>query len=671
MTAGKLASAKPSATTDTLLYRSPIGSSASAVLNVTNQGSSASTYKVGLRDYDQILTVDASNYEYRKGNVVSTYQLDLIPGVQANALVPGSLITTDSQNATFRYLDVVTDDSIIEVPTKVDDVGNFNLGIAPTGGTIEAGDTLTGANGLTALVYSYQSTTNTISAGIPDVSSAATNLRFANLTNVASGKYVAIPGVDTTPGSNDFEIVLLGTFTGFISAVTRAQFGTTASAHKSGSTCSVLGTTATTTTLSSGIDGVVTSLDVASATGLTIGNYIKIDNELMEILGINGATVDVSRGRFGTTAAAHLAAATVSYFTYDDRVILNFFDQDEVVTVGPVASEVNYSTLTNNPFSPTKKFVYDIGSVGIYQNITNFSAILNRTYRFLQNDSSNTNHSLRFRLTGETAEYATGVSIVGIAGSAGAYTQIDITSTTSVNLNIVDLDEDGLGGGVTIDNTPLYNSIYVYDIDGTISVTDSFDTGSGSNDVGAVHIGPYGYVHSYSGTALKVSLGLNSVAFAEITTSITGSNGTKTITVGSATGLVKGMSVSGTGIASGARITAISGTTVTLSISNTGAVSGTGTFEHMLYDSPREVGVVRSFATVSSLTSVTSVNAEDYILFDKSLATKVTDKNTSIVVGPGQSIVVNSSVADLSYVLNGFEDTTSDFEVLLYNRVTI
>lgn len=671
MTAGKLASAKPSATTDTLLYRSPIGSSASAVLNVTNQGSSASTYKVGLRDYDQILTVDASNYEYRKGNVVSTYQLDLIPGVQANALVPGSLITTDSQNATFRYLDVVTDDSIIEVPTKVDDVGNFNLGVAPTGGTIAAGDTLTGANGLTALVYSYQSTTNAISAGIPDVTSAATNLRFANLTNVASGKYVAIPGVSTTPGSNDFEIVLLGTFTGFISAVTRAQFGTTASAHKSGSTCSVLGTTATTTTLSSGIDGVVTSLDVASATGLTIGNYIKIDNELMEILGINGTTIDVSRGRFGTTAAAHLAAATVSYFTYDDRVILNFFDQDEVVTVGPVASEVNYSTLTNNPFSPTKKFVYDIGSVGIYQNITNFSAILNRTYRFLQNDSSNTNHSLRFRLTGETAEYATGVSIVGIAGSAGAYTQIDITSTTSVNLNIVDLDEDGLGGGVTIDNTPLYNSIYVYDIDGTISVTDSFDTGSGSNDVGAVHIGPYGYVHSYSGTALKVSLGLNSVAFAEITTSITGSNGTKTITVGSATGLVKGMSVSGTGIASGARITAISGTTVTLSIANTGAVSGTGTFEHMLYDSPREVGVVRSFATVSSLTSVTSVNAEDYILFDKSLATKVTDKNTSIVVGPGQSIVVNSSVADLSYVLNGFEDTTSDFEVLLYNRVTI
>lgn len=671
MTAGKLASAKPSATTDTLLYRSPIGSSASAVLNVTNQGSSAATYKVALRDYDQVLTLDASNYLYRKGNVVSTYQLDLIPGVQANALVPGSLITTDSENATFRYLDVVTDDSIIEVPTKVDDVGNFNLTTAPTGGTIEAGDILTGANGLTALVYSFQSTTNTISAGIPDVTSAATNLRFANLTNVAAGKYVAIPGLDTTPGANDYEIVLLGTFTGFISAVTRAQFGTTATAHKSGSTCPVLGTTATTTTLSTGIDAVVTSLDVASSAGLTIGNYIKIDNELMEILGINGNTINVNREMLGTTAAAHLAAATVNYYTLDGRVILNFFDQNEAITVGSVAAEVNYSTLTNNPFSPTKKFVYDIGSVGVYQNVTNFSVILDRTYRFLQNDASNTGHSLRFQVTGETTEYTTGVSVVGTAGSAGSYTQIDISSTTSNNLNIVDLDETGLGGGVTIDNNPLYTSIYVYDVDGVISVTDSFNTGSGSNDVGAVHIGPYGYVHSYSGSALKVSLGLNSVAFSERTTTVTGTNGQRTITVGSATGLVKGMAVSGTGIASGARIASISGTTVTLSIANTGAVSGTGTFEHMFYDSPREMGVVRSLVKVSSLTAVTDVNAEDYVLFDKSLATKVTDKNTSIVIGPGQSIVVNSSVADLSYVLNGFEDTTSDFEVLHYTRVTI
>lgn len=671
MTAGKLASAKPSATTDTLLYRSPIGSSASAVLNVTNQGTGSGTYKVALRDYDQVLTLDASNYKLRKGNVVTTYQLDLIPGVQANALVPGSLITTDSENATFRYLDVVTDDSAIEVPTKVDDVGNFNLTTSPTGGTLQAGDVVTGANGLTALVYSYQSTTNTVVAGIPDVTSAATNLRFASLTNVAAGKYVAIPGLSTTPGANDFEIVLLGTFTGRVSAVTRAQFGTTASAHRSGSTCTVLGTTATTTTLSADIDNAVTTITVASSTGLTIGNYIKIDNELMEILGINGTSVDVGRARLGTTAAAHLNAATINYYTFDDRVLLNFFDQDEVITVGSVSAQVNYSTLTNNPFSPSKKFVYDFGSVGVYQNVTNFSAILNRTYRFLQSDASNATHSLRFRVTGETAEYTTGVSVVGTAGSAGAYTEISITSTTSNNLNIVDMDEDGLGSGIIIDNNPLYTSIYVYDVDGNISVTDSFDTGSGSNDVGAIHVGPYGYVHSYSGTALKVSLGLNSVDFAQVSTSITGSNGSRTITVGSAAGLVKGMVVSGTGIATGARISAISGTTVTLTIANTAAVSGTGTFKHMFYETPRELGVVREFATVSSLTAVTNVNAEDYILFDKALSSKTTDKNTSIVIGPGQSIVVNSSVGDINYVLNGFEDTTTDFQVLHYTRVTI
>ena len=65
---------------------------------------------------------------------------------------------------------------------------------------------------------------------------------------------------------------------------------------------------------------------------------------------------------------------------------------------------------------------------------------------------------------------------------------------------------------------------------------------------------------------------------ASVTTTITGSSGAATITVGSATGLAVGLNVSGTGIASGATIVNITGTTVTLSANNTGAVSGSGTF---------------------------------------------------------------------------------------------
>lgn len=65
-----------------------------------------------------------------------------------------------------------------------------------------------------------------------------------------------------------------------------------------------------------------------------------------------------------------------------------------------------------------------------------------------------------------------------------------------------------------------------------------------------------------------------------VQTTISGTAGTNTITVGSSTDLVVGAAVSGTGIATGAVITAITAGGVTLSAVNTGAVSGTGTFKY-------------------------------------------------------------------------------------------
>lgn len=65
---------------------------------------------------------------------------------------------------------------------------------------------------------------------------------------------------------------------------------------------------------------------------------------------------------------------------------------------------------------------------------------------------------------------------------------------------------------------------------------------------------------------------------AQAAPTISGSSGAATITVGSATGIVIGMVAAGTGIATGARVVNINGTTVTLDKNNTGAVSGSGTF---------------------------------------------------------------------------------------------
>ena len=670
MTAGKLASVKPAATTNTFLYRAPINSAASAVLNVVNQSGSGATYRAALRDYDQVLTLDASSYKYRKGNVVSSYVISLIPGIQKNSLTAGSIVATETANGNFRFLDVFIDSSIEEIPTKVEPIGQVSFSVSPTGGTLAAGSVLTGAKGLTATVYSYNTLNNVATASIPDVTTVATSLYFSDVTSILNNDLIAIPDKATT--NPVYELVLgtnVNTTTNIVTS-TRAQLGSTAAIHASGAPCRILRPTATTTTLTAAIaDGTVTTITVTSAASLTVGDYVRIGNELMLIMAINGNNVDVDRGEFSTTAVAASNGATVTLVTDEGGTNLNYFASGEAITSGAISTTLSSYIATGNPFNPTLRFVFDTTDDGIYEAPNNLNLDLGRTYRFLQSDSSNTNHSLRFYVTGVAGEYTTGVTTNGTAGSSGSYTQIVINDLTNTALNIYDTDESGYELPSNVNTNPTYTLAYIYDVDGTITVGDSFSTLTGTNDIGAIYPGPYGYVHDYTSTSLKVSLGLNSSAFAEYTTTITGTSGTKTITVGSATNLIVGMAVSGTGIATGARITSISGTTVTLDIANSGAVSGTGTFEHVFYDSPRENGSDRSLAKVSSYTAATDINAEDYLFYGKSISANTSDKNSGIVVGPGQSLIVYSSAADLNYVLNGFEDSTSDFTVNLYNRV--
>jgi hypothetical protein len=68
------------------------------------------------------------------------------------------------------------------------------------------------------------------------------------------------------------------------------------------------------------------------------------------------------------------------------------------------------------------------------------------------------------------------------------------------------------------------------------------------------------------------------IASGTYTPTATGTSGASTISVSSATGLKLGQSVTGTGIGTNAVVTVISGTTITLSVVNSGTVSGTMTF---------------------------------------------------------------------------------------------
>lgn len=77
-------------------------------------------------------------------------------------------------------------------------------------------------------------------------------------------------------------------------------------------------------------------------------------------------------------------------------------------------------------------------------------------------------------------------------------------------------------------------------------------------------------------------------------TTATGTSGQDTITVASATDIQVGQYVSGTGIATGAQVVEIDGTTITLSLENTGTVSGTVNFQgDYTYLLNRDVNFIR------------------------------------------------------------------------------
>ena len=567
-------------------------------------------------------------------------------------------------------MDVYVDTSIKNIPTKVANVGQISLTTSPAGGNFVTGDVLTGQYGLTTTVFTYSTPTNRFTASIPNITSVATSIYFANLTNIATNDYVALPNLGVT--ANTYEIVTLGTITSgtHLAAVTRARFGTIANEHPAGGICQILRPTATTTTLTAAItDVAATTITVASATGLAIGNYLLIGSELLQIQGITGTTLTVTRSQFSTTAATALNGATVTYITDQGRVVAQYFDSAETLTIGGITGTVSTYTTTTNPFAPELRFIFDINNDTKFEDPDTISVDQGRTYRFTQSDSSNTGLTLRLVATGSTSEYTTGVTISGTAGTSGAYTELVVSSLTANTLSTYSGTTSEYNVAISKNSDPTYTQAYIYDIDGSLTVGESFSTTTGTNEIGAVYPGPYGYVHSYSGTDLKVSLGLNSGPFVDYTTTITGSSGASTITVGSATNLAPGMRVTGTGIATNARILSISGTTLTLDNANTAAVSGNGTFKPMFYDTPRQNGSNRGLALVSSYTASTDINAEDYLVYDKSISANTVDKNSGIVVGPGQSLVVYSSTTSLNFVLNGFEDSTSDFTVNLYNRI--
>ena len=127
------------------------------------------------------------------------------------------------------------------------------------------------------------------------------------------------------------------------------------------------------------------------------------------------------------------------------------------------------------------------------------------------------------------------------------------------------------------------------------------------------------------------------------TTTATGSAGAKTIVVASATGIAVGQQVTGAGIGTNAVVRSISGTTITLTVANTIAVSNSVIFQgDYLYLLNKDVNFIREAYPLSAYAS----EPKHYALFGPTVTGGAITNELSFIVGPTPNSIY---IAELHY----------------------
>jgi len=733
MTAGRLAAKKPGATTNTVLYRCPTTVTGSTVVNVCNQSGSAATYRMALRDYDQVLHLDgpesenggsASSYKFAKGNPITGYKIRLNPGFTFADAIPGTEFTTTNAS-TGKILDIFKATGTITYYTQVREISQTNFTTDSLAGTFVGGETVTGGGSGYTAIYRGGDLTGAF-LEFTSYGTGVTTMAFSRTTGLADGMYVTIG----QPSDDDAEVVtidasgindLLDQVT-----VTRAQLGTTARTIPAGIASNAWSASSTVTTINEGATYASgdTTLTVTDSTGFVSGGVVLIDNELCSIDAVNGNDLTLTRGVYATADVDHNDGVNVTLLTDNGVYLVNYFQEGETITGGTsnASAGLNYVT-TQSAVLENRYVVTSTGSAATdHTYIGQLSLNIDLTYKFDLSHSTNTGYPLKLSSDAVEGpndptpgtEYTQGVSKVGTAGSTGAYTSIAIDENTAISLFVYadgtvgnpPAPTLGIGFGISVQTNPSYEEIYIYDVGGEPLVAgDSFTVNNVTQTVqqGGITAGPYGYVMDWDPAKahLKVALGEGSTAFADNTEFLdtpTLNNGTRTMTK-AVSGKI--LSINSVGAADANRA---AGTYANLTADSTGAtgdiskalftvvVDGSGAATITIVDGGEDFAVSETIqindaqlgngggaaltfdvATISSAeqTGQTALyNAEDYLYYDNSVAANDTEKNSGIVVGPGQNLLVYSSAGDLSYVVNGFESPSGDLEVINMSKVS-
>ena len=213
-------------------------------------------------------------------------------------------------------------------------------------------------------------------------------------------------------------------------------------------------------------------------------------------------------------------------------------------------------------------------------------------------------------------EYTTGKTTNGTAGSSGAYVQYAFgDSTTPVALFYYDggtgtasnANYGGTDRVISFSTVYTYPGVYVFDKVGTIvDNTDTFLLDGVTYTITSQTAGAYGYVRDYTGSVLTFIKGLNSSDF-----------------------------------------------------------SGSDTFR----DVPKLNGASRTTATINSVdVASAAVEVSNYLVDGDATGNNEVDKVTSLVVGPGETLVVKSTTANNIFSLVGFEDASNAITTRIFGQ---
>ena len=84
-------------------------------------------------------------------------------------------------------------------------------------------------------------------------------------------------------------------------------------------------------------------------------------------------------------------------------------------------------------------------------------------------------------------------------------------------------------------------------------------------------------------------------------------------------------------------------------------------------DCPKLAGASRTAVTVSSIdVATTAAETQEYLRKDNTLAADSAEEIKSLVVGPGERLIVECAAAEANFVLIGFEDASTAFTTRTY-----